>query len=200
VPRPDRVFFERYSPKVARELLGFTLVRVLQGERLSGIIVETEAYRGRTDPASHAYRGRTRRNEVMFGPAGHAYVYFTMGMHYCLNVTTEEVGKPAAVLIRALEPIEGIEQMKRNRNVDGLPRLAMGPGNLTRALCIKGEMNGEDLVSSRTLFLEKGKPISEVGTSSRVGISDGASYKWRFFVKGNASVSKGKPSATPQNP
>jgi DNA-3-methyladenine glycosylase len=196
----DRAFFERRSPIVARELLGFTLVRRMEGERLSGTIVETEAYRGRRDPASHAYRGMTRRNEVMFGPAGHAYVYFTMGMHYCLNVTTEPTGTPAAVLIRALEPVEGIETMKRNRGVDVFLRLATGPGNLTRALGVDGEMNGEDLVSSHALFLEKGKPISEVGVSSRVGISGGASSKWRFFVKGNPSVSKGKPSISPQNP
>jgi DNA-3-methyladenine glycosylase len=196
----DRAFFERYSPTVARELLGFALVRKLEGERLSGTIVETEAYRGRRDPASHAYRGMTKRNEVMFGPAGHAYVYFTMGIHHCLNVTTEPAGTPAAVLIRALEPVEGIELMQRNRGVKDIHRLAMGPGNLTKALGIGSEMNGEDLIFSRTLFLEKGKPISEVGISSRVGISRGVSSKWRFFVRGNPSVSKGKPSVIPQNP
>jgi len=200
VSRLDRAFFERDSPTVARELLGFALVRNLKGKRLSGTIVETEAYRGRRDPASHAYRGMTKRNEVMFGPAGHAYVYFTMGMHHCLNVTTEPTRSPAAVLSRALEPVEGVELMQRNRGVKDIHRLATGPGNLTKALGIGSEMNGEDMITSHTLFLEKGKPNSEVGISSRVGISRGVSSKWRFFVRGNPSVSKGKPSATSQNP
>jgi DNA-3-methyladenine glycosylase len=192
--RIPRGFYERYTPRVARELLGGCLVRVVDGERLSGIIVEAEAYRGSKDPASHAYRGRTKRTEVMFGPPGHAYVYFTMGMHHCLNITTEPEGTAAAVLIRALEPKEGIDMMRRNRGVADVRRLASGPGNLTRALGIDRGLNGEDVVSSKVLFLERGVSVRGVGVSPRVGVSSGVSTKWRFFVKGSPFVSKGRPS------
>lgn len=185
---------------MAEDLLGSRLVRIVGGRRLSGIVVETEAYRGRRDPASHAYRGKTRRNEVMFGPAGHAYVYFTMGAHHCLNVTTEPEGTPAAVLIRAIEPVEGVGAMKSNRELDDVRRLASGPGNLARALSIDGSLNGEDLVRSKRLFLEEGRKTGQVASSSRVGISRGTSLRWRFYVKGNAFVSKGRPSVKPQNP
>lgn len=131
----------------------------------------------------------------MFGPAGHAYVYFTMGAHFCLNITTEPKETPAAVLIRAIEPVEGIGMMKRNRGLDNLIRLTDGPRKLTRALKIDKELNGEDLVSSSRLFIEHGSVKAGIGTSSRVGISAGRSFKWRFFVQGNEFVSKGKPSA-----
>jgi DNA-3-methyladenine glycosylase len=157
--------------------------------------VEVEAYRGTEDPASHAYRGMTRRNVVMFGEPGHAYVYFTMGMHWCLNVTTEEPGTAGAVLVRALEPLEGIETMKRRRGKQSLEGLTNGPAKLTQALGIDGSMNGENLVKSQRLFLEAGRRLEEVGASSRVGISSGTERKWRFFLKGNRFVSRGKPSA-----
>ena len=139
--RLRRGFFARYSPTVAKELIGCRLVRVVDGTRLSGIVVETEAYRGARDPASHAYRRKTRRNEVMFGPAGVAYVYFTMGAHYCLNVTTEKKDA-AAVLIRAVLPMEGVERMKRNRGVTEPTEVASGPGKLTRAFEIDRSLNG----------------------------------------------------------
>jgi DNA-3-methyladenine glycosylase len=200
VARISREFYERYTPRVARELLGSRLVRVVDGERLSGVIVEAEAYRGSKDPASHAYRGRTKRTEVMFGPPGHAYVYFTMGMHHCLNITTEPEGTAAAVLIRALEPKEGVDRMRRNRGVADVLRLATGPGNLTRALGIDRRLNGEDVVSSNVLFLERGVFVRGVGVSPRVGVSSGAGVRWRFFVKGSPFVSKGRPSAQAQNP
>jgi DNA-3-methyladenine glycosylase len=193
--RLRRPFFEGYTPSVARRLLGLRLVRILDGQRLAGLIVETEAYRGRRDPASHAFRGRTKRNGVMFGPAGHAYVYFTMGAHFCFNITTEPNGTPAAVLIRAIEPVDGVAMMKRNRGLEDLHRLADGPGKLTRALKIDKELNGEDLVSSSRLFIESGSVKVRIGTSSRVGINAGRSFRWRFFVQGNEFVSKGKPSA-----
>jgi DNA-3-methyladenine glycosylase len=200
VARISRGFFERYTPKVARGLLGCRLVRVLDGEWLSGVIVETEAYRGAVDPASHAYRGMTKRNGVMFGPAGRAYVYFTMGMHHCLNITTEPEGTAAAVLVRAIEPREGIETMKRNRQTDDMTRLAAGPGNLTKALGIDLSLNGEDLLTSGVLFLERGKTIRRVGVSTRVGVSAGASFRWRFFEKDTPFVSRGRPSVSAQNP
>ncbi len=198
--RLGRHFYERYSAAVARGLLGCRLVRVLDGKRLSGIIVETEAYTGLRDPASHAYRGRTARNEVMFGPAGHAYVYFTMGMHHCLNVTTEGEGTPAAVLIRAMEPVEGVKRMMKERTSYDVKRLAAGPGNLAKALGIDVRLNGEDMVLSRRLFVENVKRVGKVAVSSRVGISAGRSFKWRYFLAGNPFVSRGKPSVPAQNP
>ncbi|MDE1858354.1 MAG: DNA-3-methyladenine glycosylase [Thaumarchaeota archaeon] len=197
--RLSRRFFERYAPDVARDLVGCRLVRVLDGWRLSGTIVETEAYRGARDPASHAYRGRTPRNEVMFGPAGHAYVYFTMGMHYCLNATTEPGGTPAAVLLRAVEPLEGVGPMAANRGVGDLRKLAAGPGNLTKALAVDGALNGEDMVKSSRLFFEEGTSPGPVWASTRVGVSAGQTRRWRFYVDGSPFVSRGKPSL-PQNP
>ncbi|MDA4126643.1 MAG: DNA-3-methyladenine glycosylase [Thaumarchaeota archaeon] len=197
-PSPKRLrrpFFERYTPLVARELLGCRLVRILDDERVAGLIIETEAYRGRRDPASHAFRGKTKRNEVMFGPAGHAYVYFTMGAHFCLNITTEPKETPAAVLIRAIEPVDGVAVMKRNRGLEDIHRLADGPGKLTRALKIDKELNGEDIVRSARLFLEREAVPKEIAASSRVGISSGKSFKWRFYVEGSGFVSRAKPSA-----
>lgn len=193
--RFSRSFFENRSPEVARELLGARLVRVLGRKRLSGVIVETEAYRGAGDPASHAYRGRTGRNEVMFGEAGRAYVYFTMGMHYCLNITAEPEGRPAAVLVRALEPLEGVDIMRKSRGVDDLRRLASGPGNLTKALEVDRRLNGEDIVTSQSLFIETGGRTGRVAVSTRVGVRGGASFRWRFYAEGNPFVSKGKPAA-----
>jgi DNA-3-methyladenine glycosylase len=162
------------------------------------VIVETEAYRGPTDPASHAYRGRTKRNEVMFDVPGRAYVYFTMGLHYCLNVTTEPRGTPAAVLLRALEPTEGIDEMEKNRGVRDASRLASGPGNLTSALRIDLGMNGEDLVTSRRLFLELGKPPDAIEASARIGVSAGKTKRWRYFASGSSAVSKRKPPPRPR--
>ena len=194
-----REFFCRYTPEVASDLVGCRLVRVIRGRRISGIVVETEAYRGPKDPASHAYRGKTSRNGVMFGPPGHAYVYFTMGMHFCLNVTTEPTGTPGAVLLRAIEPEEGIAAMVKNRGPIAVDRLASGPGNLTKALGIGKELDGEDLVMSDRIFLEHGRIAREIGTSPRVGVSAGRSTRWRFFERGNRFVSRGRPSS-PQNP
>lgn len=193
--RLARRFFEGYTPSVARALLGTVLVRIVDGERLSGMIVETEAYRGTEDPASHAYRGRTKRNAVMFGEGGHAYVYFSYGFHWCLNLTTEPVGRAGAVLVRAAEPIDGLEQMLRNRSLVSSEHLTDGPGKLARALGIDSGLNGEDLVTSDRLFVEGGKKLEGIGSSSRVGIRQGVGLKWRFFVRGNRFVSRAKPSA-----
>lgn len=197
--RVPREFYDRYTPAVAKDLVGCRLVRVVRGRRLSGIIVETEAYRGGRDPASHAYRGETTRNGVMFGPSGHAYVYFTMGLHYCLNVTTEPSGTPGAVLLRSLEPEEGVSIMTKNRGMAAVDRLASGPGNLTKALGLDKKFNGEDLVTSDRLFLEHGRSTGEIGATSRVGVSAGKASKWRFFERGSRYVSGGRPSS-PQNP
>ena len=161
---------------------------------MAGVIVETEAYRGSRDPASHAYRGKTPRNEVMFGPPGHAYVYFTMGMHYCLNIATERLGVPAAVLLRAIQPLEGVGVMSRNRGTDDIRRLGSGPGRLTEAMDIDRDFDGEDLVKSKRLFLVKGGAVGPIGVSTRVGVSAGRSRRWRFFVRDSPFVSKGRPS------
>ena len=176
---------------MARGLLGCRLVRVVGGRRLSGVIVETEAYRGRGDPASHAYPGRTARNAVMFGEAGHAYVYFSYGFHYCLNVTTEGAGKPGAVLFRALEPLEGALKMVENRGAKGGDHIADGPGKLTQALRIDKSLNGEDLVASHRLFVESGAKPARIRRSERIGISRATERKWRFFIANNEFVSSG---------
>jgi DNA-3-methyladenine glycosylase len=201
LPRFQRRFFSEKSPTVARRLLGSLLVRILDGRRLSGRVVEVEAYRGISDPASHAYRGPTGRTEVMFGEPGHAYVYFSYGVHYCLNVTTEPKGAPGAVLIRALEPIEGVPVMIKNSGFRSRVELANGPGKLTRALKIDGRLNGADLVRSKELFLERGSTgVGKVGATSRIGITKAVERPWRFYIEGSRFVSRGKPSGQPQNP
>lgn len=197
--RPAREFFGRYTPKVARDLLGCRLVRVVDGIRMVGIIVETEAYRGAGDPASHAFRGKTVRNQVMFGEPGHAYVYFTYGFHHLLNITTEPPGKAGAVLIRAIAPVEGLGLMMKNRGVESPSQVADGPGKLTRALKIDRKLTGEDVVTSDRLFIEEGGKPGRVRRSGRVGIQHGAERKWRYYVPDSEFVSKARPSR-PQNP
>jgi DNA-3-methyladenine glycosylase len=191
VERLDREFFARSTLSVASDLLGCVIVRTTAGMVLSGKIVEVEAYRGSDDPASHSFRGKTKRNSLMFGEAGHAYLYFSYGFHWCLNLTTEVIGEPGAVLIRALEPVEGVEQMKVNRGIPQVEQLTNGPGKLTKALAIDGGLNGEDVVTSRELYVVGRDAPVKVGTSMRVGITRGRDYPWRFFVEGNRFVSKG---------
>jgi DNA-3-methyladenine glycosylase len=188
--RLDRSFYSRFTPDVAKELLGCLLVRRIGRRTLSGRIVEVEAYRGSDDPASHSYRGATKRSAIMFGEAGHVYVFFSFGIHWCLNFTTEAEGEPGAVLIRALEPVEGIGQMRENRGVSEAARLTNGPGKLTRALSIDGSFNGEDLATSRRLFVMGAGGRVRAKASERIGISKGRELQWRFFVEGNPFVSK----------
>lgn len=172
-----------------------TLVRVLEGVRMAGRVVEVEAYRGFDDPASHAFIGMTRRNRVMFGPPGNSYVYFTYGFHHCLNVTTEPPGIPGAVLIRALEPTEGVEVMMVNRKTEDVNNLASGPGKLTEAMEIAGGLNGVDLLDSDELFLESSRGGDfEVSETGRIGIDRGLQYPWRFCVAGSPFVSKTRPT------
>ena len=178
--------------RVAKELLGKVLVRRLGDTRLEGIIVETEAYRGYDDAASHAYRGPTRRNQVMFGEPGHAYVYFTYGMHYCLNVTTEPVGHAGAVLIRAVQPVKGIVEMKKRRRIDDVKDLSNGPAKLTQAFAVTEALNGHDLTSGEKLYVAEPcdpEPFS-ISADSRIGIKAGGEKPWRFFVRDNPFVSK----------
>jgi len=198
--RFSREFFARDTLVVARELLGARLVRILDGQRLSGLLVECEAYVGQEDSACHASRGRTPRNAVMYGPPGHAYVYFTYGMHWMLNVVTEREGFPAAILVRALQPLEGIEVMRSLRQARGRPRkdgeLTNGPAKLTQALAIDKAFDGADLVLGDTLWLEQVEPIAEgaVQSGPRIGIQyadeKDRGLPWRFWIRGHPYVSR----------
>jgi len=188
VTRLRRQFYDRPTLEVARDLLGQRLVRVLDGHRLSGLIVETEAYVGQEDLASHARFGRTPRSEIMFGPPGHAYVYFTYGMHWMLNFVTEVKGYPAAVLIRALQPMEGVEVMRRRRHhPDHI--LTNGPAKLAQAMNIDKGLNGCDLCAREAvLFVERAPsvPEAEVVRGPRVGLGETRepwlSKPWNFKI------------------
>ncbi len=181
-----RSFYNRPTLTVARELLGAKLVCALSGQRLSGWIVETEAYIGEQDLACHARAGLTRRTAPMYGRAGCAYVYFAYGNHWMLNVVTEREGFPAAVLIRAIAPCEGVEMMTRRRGGRDL----LGPGKLTQALGVSGKQNQADLTNRRAgLWIESGVaiPDSRVTITPRVGLNNTPepwrSMPWRFWAK-----------------
>jgi DNA-3-methyladenine glycosylase len=188
-------FFARGTVEVAPDLLGKYLVRVRKGERMVVRIVEVEAYRGSDDPASHAFRGPTPRNAPMFGEPGHAYVYFTYGNHYMLNVTTQKTGTPGAVLIRGVQPIEGVDVMRRLRPNVPDSELTNGPGKLTKALGVDKSLNGSDMTRRGALFvLDRARTGFEIWRSTRVGIGKaGLNRLWRFYIKGNPYVSKHKP-------
>lgn len=186
-----REFYTRKTTIVAKELLGKRIIRKLGNIRIEGKIVETEAYGGKEDPASHAYRGVTERNKVMFEEPGHVYVYFTYGNHWCLNFVAHEQNKPGAVLIRAIEPISGIEYMKKFRNISNLENLCNGPGKLTKALKIDKKLNGIDITKEGELYVVNSEEKNfEVEVSSRIGIKKGKDKLWRFFIKGNPFVSR----------
>jgi DNA-3-methyladenine glycosylase len=190
-----RSFFERPAVEVAPDLLGRVLVRMLvDGRRLSGRIVEAEAYEP-GDPASHGFRRMTARNRTMFGPAGHLYVYFTYGNHWMLNVVTRRAGEPSAVLLRALEPLEGLDAMRAARHRNDLPGLCSGPGKLAQALSVDQTSDGVDLVGGADLWLEAGRPLDAHGVQvgPRVGLSVGVDEPWRFRERGSPFVSKGRP-------
>jgi len=198
-----RAFFARSTITVARELLGKILV--YQGRfgtcPYKARIVETEAYLD-DDPASHAFRGKTDRNAPMFGPPGFTYIYFIYGMYHCLNFVTEPEGKAGAVLIRALEPLEGIDQMKDNRskkqkNIEprtwSLEQLTNGPGKLCQALGLTKAQNNLDMCASTSPIFLCDNPIfadDNIVISTRIGINDEHNQPWRFYVKGNRWVSK----------
>lgn len=198
-----RSFYLRPTLQVARDLLGKHLVRVLDGKKLIVRIVETEAYR-QDDPASHAFRGRTKRNDVMFWKGGHLYVYFTYGMHFCSNVVTGKEGMGEAVLIRAVEPLDGVEEMMRNRfRSSGNPHtrdpgsphppvtLTNGPAKLCQALALQREQNGTDLLHGEIYVLDAPRlSSSKIGRSARIGIVNGKEKKWRFFLKESRWVSR----------
>jgi DNA-3-methyladenine glycosylase len=187
-----RNFYSRSPITVARDLIGKALVRRLDdGTTLEGVIVETEAYGGKSDPASHAFRGMTPRNSVMFGMAGRAYVYFTYGFHNCLNFVTGNEGIACAVLIRALEPTKGVQKMSMFRNTKVVSNIASGPGKLCQALSIDRRLNGIDVTSKNSPIhvLDTNLKI-RVARSRRIGIAAGVEKKWRFYAVSNAHVSK----------
>ncbi|HEX6401080.1 MAG TPA: DNA-3-methyladenine glycosylase, partial [Actinomycetota bacterium] len=185
-------FFARPATDVAPDLLGHVLVRRLpDGTRLAARLVEVEAYEP-DDPGSHAFRGPTPRNEVMFGPPGHLYVYFTYGMHFCMNAVTRRSGEGSAVLLRAGEPLEGLDAMRERRARDRPVELCSGPGRFTQALGIARPENGADLVSGDDVWIERGTRDEPVGVGIRVGVHD-TSRNWRFWLEGNPYVSRGRP-------
>lgn len=185
----QREFYLQKCLTVARELIGKILVRILRKDVYSGIIVETEAYLGKDDPASHAYSGKTKRNEVMFNQGGAAYVYFTYGNHFCFNVVTEEEGVANAVLIRAVEPVLGIEKMKKNRMVSDIYNLTSGPGKVAKAFVIDKKLNGADLCGNEIFIMENEQRFNKIITSERVGITKNADKKFRFYAASNPFVS-----------
>ncbi len=176
--------------QVAPRLLGCLLVRELDGQQLVCRMVETEAYH-QTDAASHSYKGRTPRTEVMFGPAGHLYVYFTYGMHYCMNIVTGEVGEGSAVLIRAVEPLAGQELMSLNRHGLTGTQLTNGPAKVCQALAIDKTWNGHDMHKA-PLILQVQPAIDpqNIVVTTRVGISRDVHRAWRFYIRGSGFVSR----------
>ena len=189
----SRAFYEQPTVDVARQLLGKYLVRVTDDGILSGMILETEAYIGPDDKASHASRGRTPRNQIMFGCAGYAYVYLIYGMHHCLNVVTECEGYPAAVLIRAVAPCEGISLMRARRRIGDERQLANGPGKVCQAFGIDRGLNGLDMCGE-TLFIEsRGTGAVEIALSPRIGVDYAGAWRdqlWRFYIASQAGVSR----------
>jgi DNA-3-methyladenine glycosylase len=184
----SRSFYLRPAAQIARELLG----KILACEGASGHIVETEAYLGEDDGAAHSARGITPRTRIIFGPPGHAYVYFIYGMYDCLNIVCEPEGIAGCVLIRALEPLTGIDEMRTRRSSARRDEdLANGPGKLTRALGIKIAHNGVDLTKGPiTIHAPQRREQFEIATSTRIGITKSADLPLRFFIKGNPCVSR----------
>jgi len=185
-------FYARPTPVVARRLLGHVLVSDVGGRRTAGRIVETEAYLGADDPASHGYRARrTRRNASMFERPGTAYVYFTYGMHWCLNAVTEREGIPAAVLIRALEPLDGLPTMRRRRRNAPDRELCSGPAKLCQALGVTGREDGAPLTRGRLRIVRQGsRQRYAIIVTPRIGITRAVDWPLRFLIEGSPWVSR----------
>lgn len=179
-----RMFFHRPAPDVARDLIGATLLV----DDVDGTVVETEAY-ARNDPASHSFGGRTMRNASMFGPTGHAYVYRSYGMHWCLNVVCDAEALGSAVLVRALEPTEGIDVMKGRRGVSDVRRLCSGPGRLCQALNVTGALDGLPLDAPPFVLEGRSEPL-RIAEGHRIGITRGVEAPWRFGLSGSAFLSR----------
>jgi DNA-3-methyladenine glycosylase len=194
-----RRFYRRDSRAVAPELLNKLLVVDGPDGQVAGRIVEVEAYVGDIDPASHAFRGETRRNRTMFGPAGHLYVYFTYGMHWCANAVCGDVGEGTAVLLRAAAPMRGVDLMwPRRRKARREHDLASGPAKLCQALGLDGTFDGADLTRARgsVRIVDDGvAPPRRPGRSTRIGINVAMEHRWRWFVAGDPNVSRGRPVA-----
>ncbi|HHY81685.1 MAG TPA: DNA-3-methyladenine glycosylase [Clostridiales bacterium] len=200
--KPDRSFYKCSALELAKKLLGYHLVRIIDNKALIGKIVETEAYMGEFDKAAHSYNNRrTKRTETMFGPPGHAYVYLIYGMYYCMNIVAAETGIPQAVLIRALEPVEGMKEMAELRYGKSLDQcsereilgLTNGPGKLCKAMHITGTDNGEDLCGDR-LFILKGPvpPDSDIVNTTRINIDyaeEAIHFPYRFYINSSPYVS-----------
>jgi DNA-3-methyladenine glycosylase len=193
--RLSPAFYARPTLRVGFDLIGKVLVRQLPGGQVSGKIVETEAYIGEDDLACHASRGRTRRTEVMFGPAGRAYVFLVYGYHCCLNVVTEEEGYPAAVLIRAVEPVDGLERMRSKRKTARKDTdIGSGPAKLCQAMAVDRTLNAVSLEGDQLWVEDRGLEAGgDIRASARIGVDYAGGYRdkvWRFFVTDNPHVSK----------
>jgi DNA-3-methyladenine glycosylase len=192
-----RAFYDRPTLEVAADLLGKILVHRRRGVRTSGVIVEVEAYIGESDPACHAAPGPTRRNRPLYGEPGHAYVYLNYGIHCLMNVVTEAHGSPAAILIRALDPVDGMAVMRRRRRRPGRPPIAdqdlcRGPGNLTVAMGITLAENQCDLVGGPLFVADARIPIGPIRWGPRIGITVGIDRPWRAYVDAHRAVSGGR--------
>ncbi|MEF8835304.1 MAG: DNA-3-methyladenine glycosylase [Candidatus Thermoplasmatota archaeon] len=190
-----RQFYSRDAEKVAEDLLGKYLVRISPEGKTVGKIVETEAYLGEEDPASHSYQGgKTERTEVIYGPSGHAYVYMIYGMYYCVNTVTGEEGDPEGVFIRALEPLEGIDLMEQRRDLTDKNELTSGPGKLCMAMDIDKQLNGVDLCGNKLYIAESEEDKNfDIAKAPRVNIDyAGEAKEWelRFFIEGSLHVSE----------
>jgi DNA-3-methyladenine glycosylase len=190
-PRLSEGFYTRPTLQVARDLLGKQLVTFIDEIFTAGIIVETEAYIGAEDEAAHSFRGPTKRTEVMFQMGGMSYVYFIYGVHYCVNVVTEQAGVGAAVLIRALEPTIGTDHMRKRRRTESLRDLTSGPGKLCKAMGIDLGCLGEFFPSSKKIWIEDAPlvPSGDIVTSKRIGITKAVDLPWRFYINKNLWVS-----------
>ena len=179
----QKKFYERETVLVAKQLLGKTLTKKIHGTKLTGIITETEAYRGKDDPASHAAVKKTNRNQVMFGQVGMSYVYFTYGMYFMLNVVAKSKKQNAgAVLIRGIHPQNGIKTMKKNRGVKNMKDISNGPGKLTIAMGITMKQHNKDLTKKSELFISDGIKPKKINQKSRIGISKGVEKQWNFSI------------------
>lgn len=194
--RLPRAFFARPTLEVARDLVGRTLVHDGPGGVVAGRLVEVEAYLGPDDPSSHAYR-RTARSGIMYGPAGHLYVYVSYGMHHCANVVTEADGVAGAVLLRAAEPTGGIELMRARRGLSDLRLLARGPGRLCRAFGLDRTHNGLDLADGPVWVCGPPVVAGEVAVSARIGLRAGQAQPWRFFEPGPWASGRAAPRGAP---
>jgi len=187
----ERDFFLQPTTEVAKQLLGLELISQTPEGLTSGRIVETEAYLGSDDPAAHSFRGPTSRTQTMFGEPGHAYVYFIYGMYTCINVVCGPVGTGHAVLIRALEPLEGVEVMRHRRGREKLIDLCSGPGKLTIALGISLDDDGRDLLTDKKLQLRSAEELNfKIATSARIGITKATDLPYRFYIKESEFVSR----------